>query len=110
VTVKLDLPNLVEETDRHGNMVLYVRKKADGRTKRVRLRSAPGAPAFLTEYQAALDALNAAGAALKVAPRKQDDIRAASLGWLRSNISDPRSSRASPRSHRISAAATSPAV
>ena len=58
--MKLDLPTLVEETDRHGNTVLYVRKKVDGRTKRIRLRAVPGTPAFLTEYQAALDAVSGA--------------------------------------------------
>lgn len=80
--MKLDLPNLVEETDRHGNRLLYVRKKAGGRTKRIRLRETPGTPAFLTEYQAALDAVSALGAALKVAPRKLDGVQAGSLGWL----------------------------
>lgn len=77
--MKLDLPNLVEETDRHGNTVLYVRKKVDGRTKRIRLRAMPGTPAFLTEYQAALNAVSAVGSAL---PRKLDGIQAGSLGWL----------------------------
>lgn len=77
--MKLDLPNLVEETDRHGNTVLYVRKKVDGRTKRIRLRAMPGTPAFLTEYQAALDAVSAVGSAL---PRKLDGIQTGSLGWL----------------------------
>ena len=44
------LKYLVVDTDRHGNVRLYVRRKEKGK---VRLRARPGTRAFLDEYWAA---------------------------------------------------------
>ena len=48
---KLHLKFLVEDTDRHGNVRLYVRKRGKGK---IRLRGEPGTRAFLDEYWAAV--------------------------------------------------------
>lgn len=74
--VKLDLPYLSAETDRHGKPRLYVRRHG----KRARVRENPGSPAFLDAYKAALERLEGPAAAelrerLTAAPR-------GSLGWL----------------------------
>jgi integrase len=84
--VKIDLPNLIAEPDRHGNERYYVRRKvADPlapsgyRQRRIRVRGEPGSDAFMAAYRTALDAL-------KVAPsqtRPRIVQRAhGSLGWL----------------------------
>ncbi len=52
--MNLKLPHLVADTDRHGNVRYYVRKK--GQTK-IRIRGLPGTPEFLEEYQRACDGL-----------------------------------------------------
>jgi integrase len=49
--MKLHLPYLATDRDRHGNTRIYVRYK--GRPK-VRLHCSPGTPEFLAEYRAAL--------------------------------------------------------
>jgi hypothetical protein len=49
--MKLRLPYLATDRDRHGNTRVYVRRK--GRPK-LRLYHSPGTPEFLAEYQAAL--------------------------------------------------------
>lgn len=51
---EVDLPYLVEDVDRHGNIRLYVR-----RGRKVRLRETPGTKAFLEEYRAAVEAADA---------------------------------------------------
>lgn len=50
--MRLDLPYLVEDVDRHGNVRVYVRRHR----KKTRLRSRPGTDAFLEEYRAAVKA------------------------------------------------------
>ena len=42
--MQLDLPFLVQDIDRFGNVRLYVRKKVEGRYRKERLRSQPGSP------------------------------------------------------------------
>lgn len=49
---EIDLPYLIADADRHGNVRLYVRKRRD--TPKIRLREAPGTEAFLAEYRTAL--------------------------------------------------------
>jgi integrase len=51
--MQIDLKHIRRDRDRHGNARIYLR--VPGRPQ-VRLRAAPGTPAFLAEYQAALDA------------------------------------------------------
>lgn len=63
-------PHLHRETTRHGQSVWYVRR---GKGKRIRLRSAPGAPEFDIEYQAAI-------AGLKTMPGSK--AHAGTLEWL----------------------------
>lgn len=50
--MKLELPYLMSDRDRHGNRRFYVRRK--GKPK-IRLRGRPGSTSFLKQYQAALD-------------------------------------------------------
>lgn len=49
--MKLKLPNLIADTDRHGNVRYYVRRR--GKPK-IRVRGAPGSDEFLEEYRRAL--------------------------------------------------------
>jgi integrase len=49
--VAIKLKYLVEDTDRHGNVRLYVRRKGQ---RKIRLHELPGTDAFLAEYRAAL--------------------------------------------------------
>ena len=72
-TMKIDLPYLAQEVDRHGNVRLYVRKKKIGR---IRLKLPPGAPGFTDEYKAALDRLSAG----KKEPAKTQHV--GTVGWL----------------------------
>jgi hypothetical protein len=53
--VRLDLPYLMTDTDRHGNRRIFVRRHG----RKVRIREIPGTQAFLRAYSEALDALNA---------------------------------------------------
>ena len=74
--MKIDLPHLSEERDRHGNSRLYVRRNG----RRIRLRVARNGPGFLDAYQAALESL----ADLRPpspTPVKKIAVRG-SLGWL----------------------------
>jgi integrase len=74
--VKIELPYLSEEPDRHGNIRLYVRRNG----RRIRLRVPRSADNFLDVYRAALDSLSE----LKhpsPAPVKKPAARG-SLGWL----------------------------
>jgi integrase len=71
--VKIELPHLLRDKDRHGNARLYVR--VHGKPM-VRLREAPGSPAFLNEYTAALTAIKAG------APPPNAQPATDTLGWL----------------------------
>jgi len=75
--MKLELPYLFQDVDRHGNIRLYVRKKVGGKHRRIRLRLPPGSPTFMSEYQAALGCLNGAPE-----PAKADQSHVGTLGWL----------------------------
>ena len=55
--MQFDLPYLVEDVDRHGNVRLYARKKIAGKFSKQRIRTQPGSPTFLDEYKAALQRL-----------------------------------------------------
>ncbi len=48
--MRVNLPYIMRDTDRHGNERVYLRKSG----KKVRLRSAPGTPEFVQEYNQAL--------------------------------------------------------
>jgi integrase len=75
--MQFDLPYLVEDVDRHGNVRLYARKKVAGKFRKQRIRAQPGSPTFLDEYKAALERLNASKpGALEVT------IKVGTLGWL----------------------------
>lgn len=75
--MKLDLPYLFSDVDRHGNVRWYVRKKIGGKHRRIRLTKPPGSPTFMSEYQAALDRLTGAPG-----PAKADQSHVGTLGWL----------------------------
>ena len=75
--MKLDLPYLFSDVDRHGNIRWYVRKKIGGKHRRIRLTKPPGSPTFMSEYQAALDRLTGAPG-----PAKADQSHVGTLGWL----------------------------
>ena len=75
--MQFDLPYLVQDIDRHGNVRLYARKNVAGKFRKERIRTQPGSPTFLDEYKAALERLNASkpgatGVTIKVG----------TLGWL----------------------------
>jgi integrase len=74
--VKLDLPHLVTDVDRRGNARVYVRIK--GRPK-VRIRAAPGSPAFLDAYRAATEGL---ASPRRVAGERRPELLRGTLGWL----------------------------
>jgi integrase len=75
--MQFDLPYLVQDIDRHGNVRLYARKKVAGKFSKERIRAQPGSATFLDEYKGALERLNASkpgatGVTIKVG----------TLGWL----------------------------
>src|SRR5208337_162089 len=75
--MQFDLPYLVQDVDRHGNVRLYARTKVADKFRKERIRAQPGSPTFLAEYQAALDRLTAG--------RKEAEtptITTGTLGWL----------------------------
>lgn len=51
--MEIDLPYCYPETDKRGNIRIYVRRNG----RRIRIRQVPGSPAFLAAYNAALEAL-----------------------------------------------------
>jgi integrase len=56
--MKIDLPNILTDTDRHGTTRYYYRpKRKGGKTtgKMVRLHATPGTPEFLEEYRRAVN-------------------------------------------------------
>lgn len=69
--VKLRMPYLVEDMDRHGNVRLYVRRHG----RKTRIRSRVGTPEFLSEYAAAIEGLEKP---VVVAPT----VSRTSLRWL----------------------------
>jgi integrase len=72
--MKVDLPFLVTDVDRHGNVRLYARKKNVGK---VRLRAPIGSPTFMPEYEAALQRLSRENQNATAATTKDG-----TLGWL----------------------------
>jgi hypothetical protein len=74
--MKLDLPYLSREPDRHGNNRLYTRRHG----RRIRLRDRLGSAEFLAAYNAALEAL--AAAAGTKGPERLTAAPRGSLGWL----------------------------
>jgi integrase len=54
VTVKIDLPFVHADTDRHGTVRIYFRRRLGA--PKVRLRAPSGTPEFFAEYKAALEA------------------------------------------------------
>ena len=73
--MRLDLPYLMADTDRHGNERLFVRRFG----RKIRIRAKPGTTAFAKLYNAAVDALESS-APLRQAPRS--GAPAGTLGWL----------------------------
>jgi integrase len=73
--MRLKLPYLVEDADRHGNIRLYVRKK--GRRK-VRIRETPGTNGFLEAYRVALTEVDQ----VPVQSCKPRQGSAGTIGWL----------------------------
>jgi integrase len=73
IIMRLRLPYLVEDADRHGNIRLYVRKK--GRRK-VRIRETPGTAGFLEAYRVALTEVDQV-------PLQSCKARQASAGTIR---------------------------
>jgi hypothetical protein len=74
MTVKLDLPYLSSEPDRHGNQRLYVRRNG----RRIRIKQKRGTAAFAKAYAAALEELETVTkehSAPSAAPR-------GTFGWL----------------------------
>ncbi len=72
--MKLDLPYLMTDTDRHGNRRLFVRRSG----RKIRLRQAPGTTEFARAYSEALEALDGP------APEGRHTAARGSLGWLAS--------------------------
>ncbi len=75
--VKVEVPYLSEEPDRHGNVRLYVRRYG----RRIRLRCPVGSKGFTAAYQEALDRLSDLTPPLITSPTKKTAPRG-SLGWL----------------------------
>jgi integrase len=73
--MRLNLPYVMTDTDRHGNERVFVRRFG----RKVRIRAVPGTPAFISAYSAALEALEA-GAPTK--PALRTGAPAGTLGWL----------------------------
>ena len=69
--MKMKIKNLTSDTDRHGNVRIYVRVRGKGK---VRLRAEPGTPEFMEAYQAALKRLQV--------QKKQAASDVGTLKWL----------------------------
>lgn len=74
--VKIDLPFLVSDRDRHGNVRVFVRRKG----RKIRMRETPGTDAFLTAYKTAVEKLAPPAPLQTVTPRQP--FPTATLGWL----------------------------
>jgi integrase len=95
--MKLELPYLSEEVDRHGNVRLYVRKKLNGKYKRVRLRQLPGSRTFMADYNAAVDRLIAG-----TGPTTPAQSHVGTLGWLANEYHQTHEfKRNDPRQQRV---------
>ena len=92
LTVQIDLPYLMQDIDRHGNVRLYVRRKG----RKARLKLPPGAPAFMAEYNAALERLNAG----ENAP--EAGRQTGTMGWLAKEYhASPQFTRTDQRQQRM---------
>lgn len=82
MTVKLDLPYLMPDKDRHGNPRLRVRVKVNGRARKITIKETPGTPEFMEAYAAAVRRLKAG----EIPERSARTIVAGpapdTLGWL----------------------------
>jgi len=74
-SVRLDLPYLMADTDRHGNRRLFVRRH----DRKVRIREKQGTAAFASAYTAALAALESPSTR---ALRRRQSAPTGTLGWL----------------------------
>ena len=73
--MRIDLPYLMPDHDRHGNLRIYVRRNS----RKIRLREKPGTDAFAQAYSDALRALDMS------TPSESPAVRGApagTLGWL----------------------------
>lgn len=92
--MKIRLRYVVEDTDRHGNVRIYYRRR--GRLK-VRLPGPIGSPAFLEAYKAA-----EAGAVQSASKKGVAPIRPKSLRWLCVQyFQSPEFRRLAPRTQTI---------
>ena len=73
--MRLDLPYLMADTDRHGNERLFVRRYG----RKIRLREKPGTAAFATAYSTALEALGCQDTPKRAA---RSAAPVGSFGWL----------------------------
>jgi integrase len=74
--VKIDLPYLIEDVDRHGNVRLYVRRRGH---KKIRIRALPESPEFIDAYREAVVLIeNSASQALPDGPQAHPGT----LEWL----------------------------
>jgi len=74
--MRVDFPYLMEDTDRHGNVRLYVRRYGS----KIRITEPKGSPDFARAYSAALDSLETK-TGHKVAGHRQAAPKG-TLGWL----------------------------
>jgi hypothetical protein len=86
--MKVDLPHLSEEPDRHGNIRLYVRRHG----RRIRLRVGRGDDGFIEAYQDALGSLADLRPPSPLRASRRSLHAAPWAGWLHC-ISAPRNSR-----------------
>ena len=92
--MRLDLPYLMADTDRHGTRRLFVRRNG----RKVRIREKPGSAAFAAAYTAALERLERAPA--RALPRRQS-APTGTLGWLAASyFGSPEFKALDPRSQR----------
>lgn len=91
-SVRLDLPYLMADTDRHGNRRLFVRRNG----RKVRIREKQGTAAFAGAYTAALAALESRPTPTRTAKRAAPT---GTLGWLTASyIGSPEFRALDPRS------------
>jgi integrase len=72
--MKIDLPHLLQDKDRHGKVRVYYRRAGK---KMVRLHAAPGTPEFLEEYTRAVNGLST-----MTPPPQLTKAPSSSLRWL----------------------------